>query len=132
MKIIIRSSAIVPAVRGSLLLNVDAKCSNSSTYNKSVCDFTIKTVEVIAVVEMESLFSTSMFPGDSIYSSIIRPEGTYWNRLDQSYREFCSDFQELTISTTQKIDKIEWLILENVAENERVEIKDIRQQIEFF
>ena len=35
-------------------------CLNSSTFSKSICDSTVKTTKVIAVVETESLFPTPM------------------------------------------------------------------------
>ena len=35
-------------------------CLNSITFSKSICDFTVKTTKVIAVVETESLFPTPM------------------------------------------------------------------------
>ena len=51
---------------------------------------------------------------------------------------FATDFQELKSSSTERIDKIERLILENVAEYEtkdmkhEVKTKDMKQQIELF
>ena len=43
---------------------------------------------------------------------------------------FATDFQEFKASTAERIDKIVYLIWENVMGNDTVQAKDIKQQIE--
>ena len=44
--------------------------------------------------------------------------------------DFVTDFKKCKTTSTEKIDQIERLLLEDVMENETVKIKDVKQQIE--
>ena len=73
--------------------------------------FAIKTTKVLAVVEMESLFSTPM---PSFLETPSRIQSADQNELTEIPYEminvmehFVTDFQEFKASTAERIDKIE-------------------------
>ena len=73
--------------------------------------FAIKTTKVLAVVEMESLFSTPM---PSFLETPSRIQSADQNELTEIAYEminvmehFVTDFQEFKASTAERIDKIE-------------------------
>ena len=88
----------------------------------------------MAVVEMESLFSTSM---PSFLETPSRVQSANQNELTKiAYKminvmeHFVTDFQEFKTSTGERIDKIERLSWENVMEHDTVQTEDIKRQEE--
>ena len=88
----------------------------------------------MAVVEMESLFSTSM---PSFLEASSRTQLADQNELTEIAYEminvtehFATDFQEFKVSTGERIDKIERLIWENVMVHDTVQTEDMKQQVE--
>ena len=84
-------------------------CLNSSAFSESICDFAIKMTKVMAVVEMESLFSTPM---SSFLETPSRIQSTDQSELTEIAYEminvmehFVTDFQEFKASTAERIDK---------------------------
>ena len=93
--------------------------------------FVIKTTKVIAVVEMESLFSTPM---PSFLETPSRIQSADQNEITEIAYEimehFVTDFQEFKASNAEKIDKIERLSWENIMGHETVQTKYIKQQVQ--
>ena len=88
----------------------------------------------MAVVEMESLFSTLM---PSFLETPLRIQSADQNDLTEIAYEminvmehFVTDFREFKASTAEKIDKIERLSWENVMEHDTVQTEYIKQQVE--
>ena len=88
----------------------------------------------MAVVEMESLFSTLM---PSFLETPLRIQSADQNELTEIAYEminvmddFVTDFREFKASTAEKIDKIERLSWENVMEHDTVQTEYIKQQVE--
>ena len=88
----------------------------------------------MAVVEMESLFSTLM---PSFLEAPLRIQSADQNELTEIAYEminvmehFVTDFREFKASTAEKIDKIERLSWENVMEHDTVQTEYIKQQVE--
>ena len=88
----------------------------------------------MAVVEMESLFSTLM---PSFLETPLRIQSADQNELTEITYEminvmddFVTDFREFKASTAEKIDKIERLSWENVMEHDTVQTEYIKQQVE--
>ena len=88
----------------------------------------------MAVVEMESLFSTLM---PSFLETPLRIQSADQNELTEIAYEminvmddFVTDFREFKASTAEKIDKIEHLSWENVMEHDTVQTEYIKQQVE--
>ena len=96
--------------------------------------FVIKTMKVMAVVKMESLFS---MPMPSFLETPLRIQSADQNELVQiAYKvinvmeHFASDFKEFKVSTTKRIDKIECLVWENIIGHDTVQAEDTKQQVE--
>ena len=94
--------------------------------------FAMKTTKVVAVVEMESLFSTRI---PSFLETPSRIQSADQNKLTKIAYEminvmehFITDFQEFKASTAERIDKIEWLLWQNG--HDTVETEDMKQQVE--
>ena len=88
----------------------------------------------MAVVEMESLFSTLM---PSFLETPLRIQSADQNELTEIAYEminvmddFVTDFREFKASTAEKIDKIERLSWENVMEHDTVQTEYVKQQVE--
>ena len=88
----------------------------------------------MAVVEMESLFSTPM---PSFLETPPRIQSVDQKELTKIAYEminvmehFVTDFQEFKASTAEKIHKIERLLWENVTGHETVQTEYIKQQVE--
>ena len=79
--------------------------------------FAIKTAKVMAVVEMESLFSTPIPSPETAHKMINITE------------HFATDFQEFKVSTAESINKIEPLIWENVMGHDTVQTEYMKQQV---
>ena len=85
----------------------------------------------MAVVEMESLFSTPM---SSFLETPWRIQPADHNELTEVAYEminvtehFLTDFQEFKAITAEKIDKIELLIWENVMGHDTVQTEGMKQ-----
>ena len=81
-------------------------------------NFTVKTTKVMAEVGVESVFSTPM---PSFLETPSRIQSANQNKLTKIAYEminvmghFVTNFQEFKASTTERIDKIEHLLCENV------------------
>ena len=88
----------------------------------------------MAVVEMESLFSTPM---PSFLETPPRIQSVDQKELTKIAYEminvmehFVTDFQEFKASNTEKIDKIERLSGENIMGHETVQTKYTKQQVQ--
>ena len=88
----------------------------------------------MAVVEMESLFSTPM---PSFLERPSRIQSADQNKLTEIVYEmtdvmkhFATDFQKFKASTAERIDKIEHMIWENVMAHDTVQTKDMKQRAE--
>ena len=88
----------------------------------------------MAVVEMESLFSTPM---SSFLETQSRIQSADQNELTEIAYEminvtehFATDFQQFRTSTAERIDKIKRLIWENVMGHNVVQTEDMKQQVE--
>ena len=84
----------------------------------------------MAVVEMESLFSTPM---PSILETPLRIQSADQKELIEIAYEminimehFVTDFQEFKASTAERIDKIERLLWENVTGHDTVQTEYIK------
>ena len=113
---------------------LDTNWLNSSAFNKSICDFAIKTTKVMAVVAIDLLFS---IPMPSFLETISRIQSADQNKLTEfAYKiinvteHFVTDFQEFKTNTSERIDKIECLVLENVTGYDTVNTEDMKQQVE--
>ena len=88
----------------------------------------------MAVVEMESLFSTPMpsfLETPPRIQSVDQKELTkFAYEMINVMEHFVTDFQEFKTSTTERIDKIERLLWENVTGHDKVQVEYIKQQIE--
>ena len=88
----------------------------------------------MAVVEMESLFSTPMpsfLETPSIIQSVDQKELTeIAYEMINVMEHFVTDFQEFKASNTEKIDKIERLSGENIMGHETVQTKYTKQQVQ--
>ena len=88
----------------------------------------------MAVVEMESLFSTPM---SSFLETQSRIQSADQNELTEIAYEminvtehFATDFQQFRTSTAERIDKIKRLIWKNVMGHNVVQTEDMKQQVE--
>ena len=88
----------------------------------------------MAVVEIESLFSTSM---PSFLETPSRIQSANQNELTKTaYKminvmdHFVTDFQEFKTSTAERINKIEQLLWENAMGHDTVQKEYIKQQVE--
>ena len=88
----------------------------------------------MAVVEMESLFSTPMpsfLETPSIIQSVDQKELTeIAYEMINVMEHFVTDFQEFKASNAEKIDKIERLSGENIMGHETVQTKYTKQQVQ--
>ena len=88
----------------------------------------------MAAVEMESLFST---PIPSFLETPSKIQSDDQNELNEIAYEminitehFATDFQEFKASITEKIDKIQLFIWENVMGYDTVQTEDMKQQVQ--
>ena len=88
----------------------------------------------MAVVEMKSLFSTQML---SMLETPSRNQSTHQDEVTEiNYdminvmEHFVTDFQEFKATITERINKIEYLLCENVMGHDTIKIGDIKQQVE--
>ena len=86
----------------------------------------------MAVVEMESLFSMSL---QSFLETPSRIQSVDQNKVTEITYEMinvlehiATDFQGFKASTTERVDKIEHLTLENVRRHDKVKTEDMKQQ----
>ena len=88
----------------------------------------------MAVVEMESLFSTPMpsfLETPSRIQSVDQKELTeIAYEMINVMEHFVTDFQEFKASNAEKIDKIERLSGENIMGHETVQTKYTKQQVQ--
>ena len=88
----------------------------------------------MAVVEMESFFSTPMpsfLETPSIIQSVDQKELTeIAYEMINVMEHFVTDFQEFKASNAEKIDKIERLSGENIMGHETVQTKYTKQQVQ--
>ena len=96
--------------------------------------FEIEATGVMAVVEMESVFSTPM---PSFLETPPRIQSADQNKLSEIAYEvinvmehFITDFQEFKAGMSERIDKVESLLWENVTGHDTVQTEYIKQQVE--